>query len=266
MEMRKLTLREIQLTELDILLFFDRFCKKHKVKYYLIGGTLLGAIRHKGFIPWDDDIDICMPRREYEKLLTLDLNSNRYILQNYKFGNLKRAITKVIDIKTHTTGYLEEDVHLWIDIFPIDGLPEPEDEVKQIYNEVKYYRKLLYVCGARLGLGRNILKKYLLYFLKPIANTFWGVDWCVKRINQIAGKYSYENDKYVGDIVGGIYGIGERLPKEEFEKTVEVEFEKHILPTFSCWHLYLSGCHGDYMKLPPVEKRKAHIQSVFLEE
>ena len=195
-----------------------------------------------------------MPRNDYEKLLTLKISSERYVLQNYKLGNLKRAITKIVDIKTHTTGYLEEDVNLWIDIFPIDGLPEDENEVKRIYNKVRFYRKLLYVCGARLGLGRTIIKKYLLYFLKPIANCFFGVNRCVKELNKIAKQYSYENAKYVGDIVGGIYG-----------KTVEVEFEHHIFPTFSCWNLYLSGCHGDYMQLPPVEKRKAHIQKVFLE-
>ena len=114
--MRELSFREVQLTELEILLFFDKLCKQHNLKYYLTGGTLLGAIRHKGFIPWDDDIDVCMPREEYEKLLNIDLNSTRYVLQNYRLGNLKRAISKIVDVKTHTTGFLEEDVHLWIDI------------------------------------------------------------------------------------------------------------------------------------------------------
>lgn len=264
--MRELSFREVQLTELDMLVFFDKVCKQHNIKYYLIGGTLLGAIRHKGFIPWDDDIDICMPRDEYEKLLNIDLGSKRYILQNHKLGNLNRAITKVVDVKTHTTGFLEEDVHLWIDIFPVDGLPENEEAVKKVYKRVHFYRKLLYVCGAKLGEGRSIIKKYLLYILKPIANTFWGVDKCVSEINKIATEIPYKNAKYVGDIVGGIYGIGERLPKDGFEKSIIVKFENHIFPTFSCWEMYLTGCHGNYMQLPPVEKRKTHIRKVLLED
>lgn len=264
--MRELTFREVQLKELEILFFFDELCKKNNIKYYLCGGTLLGAIRHKGFIPWDDDIDVCMPRRDYEKLLLIEFSSERYVLQNNKFGNLKRAITKVVDIKTHTTGFLEEDKNLWIDIFPIDGLPENEKEVEKIYQKTYYYRKILYVCGSKLGLGRSIIKKYLLYILKPIANFFWGVDKCVEKINEIALCYPYDKENYVGAIVGGIYGVGERMPKDEFENVVEVEFEKRKFPTFSCWHQYLSGCYGNYMQLPPLEKRKNHIRKVFCEE
>ncbi len=264
--MRELSFREVQLTELEILLFFDKLCKQHNLKYYLTGGTLLGAIRHKGFIPWDDDIDVCMPREEYEKLLNIDLNSTRYVLQNYRLGNLKRAISKIVDVKTHTTGFLEEDVHLWIDIFPIDGLPEDEETVKRIYKKAFFYRKLLYVCGAKLGAGRSALKKYLLYVLKPVANFFWGVDKCVKEINKISREFSYEDAKYVGDIAGGIYGTGECLPKEGFEKSINVEFEKHLFPIYSCWETYLTGCHGDYMQLPPVEKRKKHIRRVLIED
>ena len=263
--MRELNFREVQLTELEILLFFDKLCKQYNLKYYLTGGTLLGAIRHKGFIPWDDDIDICMPRKDYEKLLTLALNSERYVLQNYKLGNLKRAITKVVDIKTHTSGFLEEDVHLWIDIFPVDGLPEEEEKVREIYQKTYYYRKLLYVCGAKLGMGRNLVKKYLLFFLKPIANTFWGIDNIIKKFNIIAESYPYENFKYVGSIVGGIHGIGERMPKNEYEKAIEVEFENYIFPTYSCWESYLNSCYGDYMKLPPVEERKTHIRKVLID-
>ena len=264
--MRELSFREVQLTELDMLIFFDKLCKQYNFKYYLTGGTLLGAIRHNGFIPWDDDIDVCMPRRDYEQLLKIDFNSKRYVLQNFKFGNLNRAITKVVDLKTHTTGFLEEDVHLWLDIFPVDGLPEKDEEVIKIYKRVYFYRKILYVCGAKLGLGRSETKKYLLYFLKPIAKLFWGVDKCIRNINIISSEYSYEEAKYVGVIVGGIYGIGERLPKDDFEKTIEVEFENHIFPAYSCWKTYLSGCYGDYMQLPPIEKRKTHVRKVLLED
>ena len=263
--MRELSFREVQLTELEILCFFDKLCEKNNLKYYLTGGTLLGAIRHKGFIPWDDDIDICMPRKDYEQLLTLSLNSDRYILQNYIFGNLKRAITKIVDVKTHTSGLLEEDIHLWIDIFPIDGLPDEKDKVKAIYRKTYLYRKLLYVCGAKLGLGRNIVKKHVLYFLKPIVNTFLGIDKIIENFNKLSAIYSYEKFNYVGCIVGGIHGLGERMPKSEFEKAIKVEFENYRFPTFSCWESYLNNCYGDYMKLPPVEERKSHIREVLID-
>lgn len=149
------------------------------------------------------------------------------------------------------------DTQLWIDVFPVDGLPDDIREVERIYKKRDFYRKILILCGARMGQGKTKVRKYLKYILKPLANLY-GKKRCVDNIEALAAQYPYDEHKYVGDIVWGLYGVGERMLKSEFEKAVEVEFEGHTFPTFSCWDSYLKGLYGDYMKLPPEEKRQTH--------
>ena len=100
--MKELSSKDVKKVELDILINFDRFCKKNKLRYYLAGGTLLGAIRHKGFIPWDDDIDVCMPRPDFEKLIKIfpDKYENKYILKSIKRDNFLYPFAKIINNKT----------------------------------------------------------------------------------------------------------------------------------------------------------------------
>ena len=126
--MKKMQLREIKDIELDILIAFNKFCQDNNLKYYLSGGTLLGAIRHKGFIPWDDDIDVCMPRPDYERLMKIfpNIYMNKYKLKTISRKNFICPFAKIIDINTRVDfKYLNNiDKNLWLDIFPIDGLPK----------------------------------------------------------------------------------------------------------------------------------------------
>ena len=264
--MKKLKLDEIKEIELEILLTFDKFCKENGLKYYLAGGTLLGAIRHKGFIPWDDDIDVCMPREDYERFLNLYIDEKKYVLVSNSIGNftapfggLQNAYTKVV------SDYSEGESKLWIDIFPVDGLSENLDEVKRVYKKCTFYRKILLLASAKIGEGKTIFNKYIKYILKPIA-MFYGKQRCVKNIEKIAAQYPYDESKYVGIVTWGLYGAGERMLKSEFEKSIEVEFEGHKFPAFSCWDSYLRGLYGDYMQLPPIEKRKSHDMVAYLIE
>lgn len=264
--MRKIILKEIKEIELKILLDFDIFCKKNKLRYYLVGGTLLGAIRHKGFIPWDDDIDVCMPRPDYKKLISFNKQISGLELKCNALKNTMIPFCKLVNTNTKICiQYMENDYnqHIWIDIFPIDGLPENIIETKNIYKECNFYRKLFYICDAKLGEGKTKFKKYAKYILKPLANLY-GKKRCIDNIEQIASQYPYETSKYVGAITWGLYGVGERMLKSEFEKAIEVEFEGHKFPAFSCWDSYLKGLYGDYMQLPPVEKRKTHDMVAYL--
>ena len=267
--MKKLKNEEIRNIELNILITFDELCKSHGLKYYLSGGTLLGAIRHKGFIPWDDDIDVCMPRIDYMKFLNiLDIGSgNLEVLSNLK-GNFIFPYTKIINKNTRIILELVHgnvDNHLWIDVFPIDGLPDSIEEVSAIYRKCNFYRTILGLNDARLGKGTTEFRKFMKYFIKPFACIF-GSKRCTDNIERIAAQYPYDESKYVGAITWGLYGIGERMLKTEFEKAVEVEFEGYKFPTFSCWDSYLKGLYGDYMQLPPIEKRKTHNMVAYLIE
>lgn len=261
--------QEIKRRELDILLLFQDFCKKNNLRFYLSGGTLLGAIRHHGFIPWDDDIDICMPRIDYEKLIEIYPNEDqRYCLRTKKLNNFTAPFAKIVDTNTYIDLQFTSDDNnsqLWIDIFPVDGLPESLDSVKKIYKQCDFYRRIFSITDAKLGEGKTIFHKYIKYILKPLSNLY-GKKRCVEKIEQIAKKHSYQDCKYVGAVTWGLYGAGERMLKSEFEKQVMVEFEGHKFPAFSCWDSYLKGLYGDYMQLPPVEKRQTHDMKVYVKD
>ena len=264
--MQKLDIGTIRVCELNILLQFDKFCRHHNLVYYLAGGTLLGAIRHRGFIPWDDDIDVCMPRTDYLKFIYNFDGWNQYLkVKSNELGNLDANFSKIIDIRTIIKSKYSlnnVDTHLCIDVFPVDGLPNDINEVATIYKRNDFYRRVLFLCDSKLGEGRTIFRRIAKYILKPLANLY-GKQRCIDNIEKIAAKYPYESSKYVGAVTGGLYGVGERMLKSEFEQSVEVEFEGYWFPAFSCWDSYLKGLYGDYMQLPPVEKRKNHDMLAF---
>lgn len=267
--MRFLTLKEIQNTELNILNEFALFCKKNNLKFYLAGGTLLGAIRHKGFIPWDDDIDVCMPRKDYIIFVNNFDEWNEFlkVKSNLK-KNLGAPFSKVVDVRTVIKSrYAQNDIdtNIFIDVFPVDGLPQDIKDVKAIYSKCDFYRRVLMLHDAILGKGRTVFKKYCKYFLKPIARIY-GAQRCIDNIENIVAQHPYDECKYVGIVSWGLYGVGERMLKDEFERQVEVDFEGYKFPAFSCWDSYLNGLYGDYMQLPPVEKRQSHEVEAFLVE
>lgn len=261
--MVELSLKEIQLAELDILLEFDRICRENNLKYSLAGGTLLGAIRHKGFIPWDDDIDVCMPRPDYEKLIKCFQSScsdiDRFILTSDRGEKAEYPFAKILDrkISINEVGALETK-NLWIDIFPIDGFPNNLSEIKKILKKAIFYRciisytKLLNFNGYKGSHGK------IIFLIRKRIATIYGYSRAHRGLINLSQKNKYESSEFVGCVIWGIYGIGERMLKSEYEKSVEVEFEGRKFLAMSCWDSYLHGIYGDYMTLPPEEKRIVH--------
>lgn len=261
-----MTLSDIKKCELDILLDIQSFCKANSIKFYLCGGTLLGAVRHRGFIPWDDDIDICMPRPDYIKFLKSYTSKKNYIIKSNFLKNWDAPCAKVVDESTIVDSLISEnETGLWVDIFPVDGLPSNDNLVLKIYNKCAFYRKLYWNGYAVLGTGNSFLRKYIRYILKPIVRLY-GLRRISDKIEKIAQQYPYEISDYVGIITWGLYGVGERMKKEEFELEEKAIFEGHEFPIFSCWNSYLHGIYSDYMKLPPKEKRKTHNMIAYIKE
>lgn len=267
--MKQLLLDEIKRKEFNILLEVKKFCDANHLIYYLAGGTLLGAVRHKGFIPWDDDIDICMPRQDYEKFVRTFKVENKYIkVVSDTMGTFIPPFAKVIDLTTHIDSRYFTDTSnscLWVDVFPVDGLPTEQNQIRTLYQKAKLYRKILLIADARLGAGKTFFRKYSKYLLKPLAQLY-GAQRCSRKIRQIACTVPYENAENVGIITWGLYGIGECMKKSEFLQKTTVDFEGETFSAFSCWDSYLHGLYGDYMKLPPVEQRKTHDMQVFVQE
>lgn len=259
---KQLSLDEIKKIELQTLIEFRSICSRLGLRYYLSGGTLLGAIRHKGFIPWDDDIDLAMPRRDFNKLIQF---SKSYASDKYKFlfyGKNGKLLpyAKFVNIKTHVDAkYAEDEMqqHLWVDIMPMDGLPENEDKQLNIYKKAEFYRKIIGLCNAKLGEGKTFTKRIGKYILKPLALVY-GKQCAIDKLNQLAMRYDYDSATSVGAITWGLYGIAEKMTKKDLDKSTEVTFENEQFSSFSCWDSYLKNLYKDYMQLPPAEKRINH--------
>lgn len=258
-----LTSTEVKEEELSILRSFDSFCASRGLSYSLCGGTLLGAVRHKGFIPWDDDIDVAMPRPAYDGLIRLADEFQKYsdyCIQGYCGVPLKDSpILKVVNPTVCVKGELEHyESNLWIDVVPVDGLPESVGEVSRIYSRAGRARMLLFLASASSEHGRNVIRKMVKRVLGPVARIPVLMRLLARRLNEIGKTVPYGSTPYVGAVTWGMYGAGERMLFEEFDKKVPLEFEGEKYPCPSCWDGYLSGIYGDYMTPPEESKRTSH--------
>ena len=265
--MKEIDLKTIKQYELGLLKMFSKYCDEHGLCYVLAGGTLLGAVRHKGFIPWDDDIDVMMPREDYNRLLALNSKTKEMEIRTISDGSSSIPFIKIIDSKTAIDSKYAETENansLWIDVFPIDGLPEDWNKVNKIYKHVNFLRKCHGVTRSKFGTGTTRLKmfgKAFLYAPLKIIGSYRFAQW----IDNYCQKIKFEESEYVGGICWG-YGPQERMPKKEWLERVKVEFEGHEFWAPGCWDLYLRSLYGDYMKLPPEEKRVTHNMVAYVKE
>ena len=268
--MKKLTLSEIKQTELEILLVLDRICRENGLTYSMCAGTLLGAVRHQGFIPWDDDIDVCMPRPDYEKLIELNRGGKllpRYLkLCCFEEGTLDSPYMKIMDRRTRIReeNYTQRDVKsLWIDIFPVDGLPDSMAETKRLYREAQLLCKLSVATVVHAGYGKTLLKRILKpLIVTPVARLI-GRRRIGERLVQLAAKHPYEESTYCGMVTWAWDGPNQRVRREDLENTVDLLFEGHPICAMSAWDEHLRGVFGDYMQLPPEEDRITHDLEVW---
>lgn len=268
--LKSLSIERLHKVQLQMLKKFAKFCDKNKLTYYLCGGTLLGAIRHKGFIPWDDDVDILMPRPDFEKIQKILTQTTIAKDIKTQLPPEKKSIFPFIKVYNPKYNVIEKDMkdhasnHIWLDVFPIDGLSNNHEQNQKLYKKIYRQRRFLRLKQLKpINIMRNsksIFKLISKPFLIVIANiTPYSVH--IKRIDKLSRKYNYENSKYVGGVMWG-YGPQERMLKKDVEKKVLVDFEGEKFYTFSCYKKYLKNLYGDYMQLPPEEKRQTHLTSM----
>ena len=259
--MKELTLPEIKEIELEILKTFHNFCKENNIRYFISHGTLLGTIRYKGFIPWDDDVDVLVPREDYDRLLTIFKDSEQYRLLHFeKDERFLFPYAKLCDMTTLKIENGQEDelkLGLDMDIFPLDPW---DSDMKKARKEVERQRRALFRLGlckskkaGSVNLLKRMVKSVMMVFCKMVGSKHY-----VRKLMKEARKHPYEGAKYLGGKAWNVYGDRDILPAEVFDHPIEVEFEGETFWAPVGYDAFLSSLYGNYMPEPPPEKRKTH--------
>lgn len=259
--MKELTLQELKEIEFEILKMFDAFCKENNIKYYLSHGTLLGAIRYKKFIPWDDDVDLLIPREDYNRMISLFKDSDRYHLFAFeKDPNYRYPIAKLCDMSTRKEefGY-NNGVELGVDIdlFPLDAWDDDLEKAKKEAKCIKRNMEFLRLTKIKKPDSVNPIKR----FVKGIIMVFCkiqGSEHYIKNIIKASHKEGQKGNNYLGCKAWCVYGAKGIIPAEVFTDTVDVEFENEKFPAPVGWDKYLTCLYGDYLPEPPKEKQVTH--------
>lgn len=257
------SINEVQAILLNIIKEFDRVCTKHGIPYYMLGGTLLGAIRHKGFIPWDDDIDVGVPIEYYEQLVEL-LNKelpSPYCVYTFKtHKGCGTAYAKVGDNSTIIDDPrmnripLDGQIGINMDLFPLNSCEQDDSRIKELQNLKNRYA-LIYIGNSSKTRWKNILKTILRMLDSHGENYYLQRE--IEVAKTIKGKSCMAN-------LFGRYGKKEIVPIDYFGKPVRYEFENITLCGVANYDAYLKSIYGNYMQLPPEEQRVAHIDNVYI--
>ena len=266
--MTEMTLDEIKDCSRNILDYLDCVCKNNNLQYFLCGGTLLGAVRHKGFIPWDDDIDVMMPRKDYEKLFEVWPNNPNYkALCHRNTKSFPYAYGKVIDTRTVKEEPIRKScrhIGIDVDVFPIDNIPDNHEEAILFFESIERWQALLNRHIITYGLSTNCLKTVafnLFVFLMRIGELLGirTVDSIVSGFSKYAQKYNSQDVAYCGITVISHYGIKEKNPKIAFDGVINVRFEGKDYPAPIGYNQYLCQLYGNnYMEVPPIDKQQTH--------
>ena len=261
-----ISIRDVQAVELEMLSVFDSICRKHSIPYQLFGGTLLGAVRHRGFIPWDDDIDVAMKRKDYEFFLTVCEKElgDAYFLQTC-FSDPKSVI-QFAKIRKNNTKY-ENSVDnlaashtgIWIDIFPLDNVKRESISTKWQRFQIQFlYAMSTASVPNRIRVSpkrwKRIVRKVLSKGLKIISKS--QVD---KKLLKVFKRYEKKETGLISHLtMGGTKSVYERYMQqsEEFDDLLELEFCGHQFWAPRNYDEILKNIYGDYMTLPPEEERR----------
>lgn len=269
-QLKRLSLKEVQQKELDLLKKIDAFCTENEIVYFLAYGTLIGTIRHGGFIPWDDDIDIIMPRPDYDKFISLKekfcssfFNTD---IKTFKDKDYYYPFIKVVDINTiarETHIRKKIKTHIWVDVFPLDGVFDDDRKNKILFFKQKIYTRIL-TSGKILPfrMKGGIIIKILGTMFIPFGIILNHLFNFSSILDKLSRKRSYETSEKVADVCVG-YGMSEIIYKNEIFPLIKEKFEDYEFFIPANYHKYLTQLYGDYMKLPSENKRKTHNVEAF---
>ncbi|WP_080796987.1 LicD family protein [Arabiibacter massiliensis] len=279
--MNTISLEETKSLQLDILLAFDEFCKKNELSYWLIYGTLLGAVRHEGFIPWDDDIDVVMPYGDYRRFIDIvnEMGTGGMMTQRYRVADYfidspipyHQIFTKIYDTRTIATkstlsrslGFKEG---IFIDVFALKGVPEDAETWKAQQEQLQYLAdKVFYATESLANIGINHPRTLLKHATAKAASLRKPYrEWIAAFKELESGLPDPHPSRKTVEAASSCYSMyakGFVYPAAEWLPTLRVPFEGHDLPVPHCYDALLRTNYGNYMELPPEDKRKpSHTQ------
>ena len=256
-------LKKLQKLNLTILDEVSRICRKHNIPYSIVYGTMLGAIRHKGVIPWDDDIDIGMTRVNYEKFISIcekELEKSKFYLQtedtdeNYVsyFAKVQLVGTRVIQEDSHN---VDMNKGIFIDIFPFDNICENKILQKLRYRRYWFWRALLRI---RCGYGKEKNETSRLYKVSKLMSGLLRISFMKKMKHKETIRYNNKKTRLVCTMGTSSKIDKKTIPANWFENLQSYPFEDKVYTGFVNYDEYLRKIYGDYMVLPPVENRNHH--------
>lgn len=255
--MEKIDLTTLKELELNILKDIHKFCQEKNIKYSIAYGTMLGAIRHKGFIPWDDDVDIIMTRENYEKFCQEYLNQ-KYELVTYKTKNYGYMFAKVIDSSTIVYEKHNKSVPnlgVYVDIFPVDYASDTYSKALKAIKRSSLTKYLLVAWNWKhFYLNKNrSYKRQIARFLLFLLSRFFSKDFLVKRLNKRISKIkTYHN---YSACWFGPYGLKEIMETSVFSEYIDIKFEDTFVSCLKNYDIFLTTIYGDYMTPPPIDKQ-----------
>ncbi len=259
--MKRIDLEGLKQAQLLILKDVHNFCVKNDIKYFLAHGTLIGAVRHKGFIPWDDDIDIAMPRQDYDRFIS-SFNGAYDYLKVLSFDTAKDYYYPIAKVYDNRTIMKENIVNTYpgmginIDIFPIDGIPDDKKDADAHLKKLIRWGKMRDVKQVKLSssrsFGRNVLLLLGRTLLLPLTNRF-----LLNKLDKIVRSVPFGSTKYAGSMAYFTI-MFKPVSVSSFQGTIDAPFEGYMFKIPQGYDEWLRNIFGDYMQLPPEEKRVTH--------
>lgn len=262
-------MNELQGNLLEIMKFFHNVCQKNDIRYYLLGGSCLGAVRHKGFIPWDDDIDVGVPRKDYDKLIEAmkKIKDERYVLECplenkdfvYSFCKIYDTQTVLIEntrYKTRRGAYL--------DIFPLDGAGDSRGTAIKHFNKINRMNNYVSTKTCAINKNRAFYKNAAIILGRCIPEFVFGWRWAYKKIDALCRSKDFDESIYVGNMHGA-WREREIMERSVFGQPRLYDFEGCQFYGPENADLYLTTVYGNYMTLPPKEKQVTHHDFLFLD-
>lgn len=256
--------KDLQNRLLEMLIFFHEYCEHNDLTYYALGGTLLGAVRHKGFIPWDDDIDVGMPRKDFQKLIDLMSSESNsfYVIEGpqskdasflYPYAKLYDSRTTLVE---NTRNQLVRGI--FIDIFPLDGLANDYDLAKKKYKSLQRLRNRLILRNLSNNKKRTWYKRMIIKLVQMIPLSSFNEKNLCLRIDRFCRECNSIDDcKYGGNLLGA-WGFKEVMETRILNERELYSFENAYIYGVKDYDEYLTSLYGDWRTLPPIEKRVTH--------